>query len=470
MVDTRVAELENLPVQLAIRLVLDDIAYSNPLPSWVDPIVINYSRRELAIRQKLQQYATQSTAPRPFSILVPKKSGQKRLWSVPSVNEQIMLQACISSFAEKLDGDVLDNRVFSYRYNRQEDQLGLVEDQLAAWTKFQDETKRRCQNSQCMLQIDLQNAFQSIDRGDLYKFLADFTTPLILGLLRRHIDSFSFEAGLPLVNNSVFFLGNAYLSKIDTIIQRHNSEFVRFVDDYRIFDSSKGHLESVLRRITVDLERAGYYVNPDKLRLGTGQEYLEAVSKLKYSPDTDEGGYVRPTVLRDLMRREDIVQTISMSVNDPDKYLNEGFGRFQLAVMRRFRFNQNVARKEKPKKGDEEEEEPSTLEGLLSEDSELVNKIIELLHRYSKDPTEIWRTIWLLYVLKIVDLDGLRKRDASTAARFQEGLLTLQASTTTGIAARLWSNPKAGVLVQGEDIEKLHDLNYIDSGMLHCKD
>jgi len=464
MADSKITEIENLPVQLAIRLVLDDISYSNPLPSWFDAITIDYSLRELAIHQKLREFANRPVASKPFSILVPKKSGQKRSWPVPSVNEQIMLQACVSSFAGKSDADVLDARVFSYRYNRQEDLLGLVEDQLTAWTRFQDETKRRCEDSQCILQIDLQNAFQS-----------RFTTQPVLDLLRTLMEALSVEPGIPLLNNSVFFLGNAYMATVDAIVRESTPEFARFVDDYRIFDSSSERLEKILRNITVELGKAGYQVNPSKLRLGSGQEYLDSVSRLKYKPDTDAMGYVRPTVLRDLMRREDIVKTISMSVSEPDKYLNEGFGRFQLAVIRKFRFNESVAQIVKQIVGEEdldiEEKEgqgPSTLGRLFAENRELINRMIERLQKYSQDPSEVWRTVWLLYVLKIVDIEHLTKVDADTALRLDNITSTVE-SSAAGILARLWASAKAGTVVTGENVENLHDLGYMESGMLYCK-
>src|SRR5437762_7656828 len=67
----------------------------------------------------------------PFGILVPKRSGTTKLWSVPTVNDQIILQTCVSSIAETLDIKCLDEkRAFSYRYNRDPNRLALVEDQI----------------------------------------------------------------------------------------------------------------------------------------------------------------------------------------------------------------------------------------------------------------------------------------------------------------------------------------------------
>src|SRR5438045_4183750 len=111
--------ISRLPIQLGIRLALDVVADSNPLPVWFDPIQISYSTRDLAIKKKIRAYLNGEQPKPPFGILVPKRSGVAKLWSVPTVNDQIVLQTCVSSIAEQLDTKCLDKRrVFSYRYNR----------------------------------------------------------------------------------------------------------------------------------------------------------------------------------------------------------------------------------------------------------------------------------------------------------------------------------------------------------------
>ncbi len=461
--ENQIAALERLPVELAIRLVLDDIAYSNALPNWFDAISIDYSNREAIIRQKLRVYLGGSNPQPSFGVLVPKKSGKKKTWTIPSVNDQITLQACIASFAERLDTESLDDRVFSYRYNRQPDRLALIEDQIAAWTRFQDETKLHCANSDCILQIDLKDAFQSIDRRRFYDFLSNFTIAPVLEVLKRLLDSFALESGLPLLNNSVFFLGNAYFSQVDKIVQTHAPKFIRYVDDYRIFGESKKSLEISLQRIAIDLERAEFHINSDKLKVGEGLEYLDAVSKVQYGVEIGDNGYVSPAVVRDLMRGEDIASTISTSINDPERYLNEGFGRFQLAVIRKYRFNRDIASIIKPG------EQSSTLADALSGDLRLIRKFCELLRTYSRDPHEIWRTVWLLYVAKDFDFARIADRDMETAAQLQAALEDIRSSSSWPPVTRLWADKNAGTLAPGEDVNTLHDLSYVESGQRYCR-
>jgi hypothetical protein len=69
--------LRDLPIQLAIRLVLDSISYSNPLPPWFDSVTIDYKKRERTIGNKIIKYLNGERPVVPFQIELPKKTGGK---------------------------------------------------------------------------------------------------------------------------------------------------------------------------------------------------------------------------------------------------------------------------------------------------------------------------------------------------------------------------------------------------------
>ncbi len=168
--------ISSLPIQLAIRLTLDSVSYSNPLPNWFDILAINYSAREKVIRGKIEEYLNGTPPKSPYEVMVPKKNGQMARWVVPSINDQIVFQTCVSSIAEVIDEMTIDKaRVFSCRYNRDSNRLALLENQVSAWKEFQDETKKRCESDQCVLQIDLEDAFRSVDRARFIDFLRKFS-------------------------------------------------------------------------------------------------------------------------------------------------------------------------------------------------------------------------------------------------------------------------------------------------------
>src|SRR6266700_4389936 len=342
-----------LPFQLGIRLALDSISYSNPLPYWLETIAINYSRRELGMQRKVIEYLHGVRPKAAFSVQVPKKSGRLKTWLVPTVNDQVIFQTCVSVIAESVSASSLDrSRVFSYRFSTDPNRLALIEDPISSWNDFQNETRRRCISNECLLQFDIADAFASIVRPRFAEFLArvacDKQAAALLSML---IESFSGgAAGLPLINDSVFFLGNAYLSEVDKVIEARTSNFIRFVDDYRVFGKSRESLAQLLEDIERRLRPLGFEINSDKVRLGTGQEYLDAVSHIRYEESTGlarrtrEGSkYIEAAIFKDIIEPGALVDLVHKTVLSPDEHLNEGLGRLQLAALKKIRVNWRIA-------------------------------------------------------------------------------------------------------------------------------
>jgi hypothetical protein len=67
------SEKASFPVQLAIRLLLDSVSYSNALPEWVDVLVIDYNGRVKRINKALSDYLEGAIPRKAFEIEVPKK-------------------------------------------------------------------------------------------------------------------------------------------------------------------------------------------------------------------------------------------------------------------------------------------------------------------------------------------------------------------------------------------------------------
>ena len=158
--------VDSLPFQLGIRLVLDSVSYTNPLPDWFEAPNILYGERERVVKRRINSYLGQSKPEQPLGIFLPRKSGDTKLWAMPSVNDQIICQVCVSAIAEELVHRCIDSKkVFSYRYKTNPDALALCEDPISSWRAFQRETTRRCNSGNSVLQIDLEDAFHSIDRA-----------------------------------------------------------------------------------------------------------------------------------------------------------------------------------------------------------------------------------------------------------------------------------------------------------------
>jgi hypothetical protein len=350
-----------------------------------------------------------------------------------------------------------------------------MEDQVAWWQRFQNDTRQRCASDECLLQIDLENAFGSISRPSFFEFVRSVVPRRQpVELLELLLDSLADgQKGLPLVNDSVFFLGNAYFSVVDHVVAEHTRDFIRFVDDYRIFGRSRAELESLAEKIGVSLRRLGFKINTGKLKVGTGAEYLEAISRLRYVDttqktrhepfDKDDSGYTDPAVLGDVIPPEKMVELIAKTLENPEQYMHQGFGRFQIAALRRLRFDGLVASRRKA-----DFSQRDIFSRLLSQREDLIRRAIELLSTYAERNDQLWRTLWLLYLAKDISSEGLPK--ASPVVReFDELRDRIRRANSVPTVARLWAAPMPDFPAlpskKKEALEMLHQAGYLERGM-----
>jgi len=454
----------NLPIQLAIRLLLDSVSFSNPLPNWFDTVTVDYAAREQTIRRKIREYLGGAPPKKPFDIQVPKKNGQLTRWIVPSVNDQIIFQACVSSIAEQVDGVIDKTRVFSCQYNRDPNRLALLENQVSAWKAFQDETESRCKSDQCVLQIDLEDAYRNIDRRRFIAFLKKLAPEgVAVRLLEILHEAFSDgQPGLPLMNDSGFFLGNAYLCEVDKLVASRTGNFIRFVDDYRIFADSRDKLESLLQQISSDLQSFGFQINSHKLKLGSGEEYLQAISDVKYA-DKRFDTYI-DVAFGDILQPDGLIAQISKTVDKPDEYLNQGFGRLQIAELRKINVDAQIVVERTDISDYSLRYEFSK---LLVDDSNILNRVSSLLKSYSQDASQIWRTLWLLYLIQNVHF-YLHANEQQASRPVPEDLLktveNLSTSDSVPQIVKLWASDVSKAPRQ-DLIEQLHDSDYLEWGV-----
>src|SRR5687767_11570409 len=268
----------SLPTRLATRLVFDSVSYSNCLPPWRDDVDMDFADMDRHIRRRISEYLKGRNPSAPFTILVPKRNGSKKKWVIPSVMDQVILQTAVSELARPVSTLLDEKRVFSYRINKNPNKVQFTENQAASWTLFQETTQSRLKGpASSMLQMDLEGAFHSIDRPRFYDFLKRVSPSGIEVKLVEHlVESFAgHDPGLPLINDSLFFLGNAYLAVVDQVIQKQTPSFIRFVDDYRIFGSSNDGLERRFEQIDRALGDLGFKINMSKVKVGTRNDYFQ---------------------------------------------------------------------------------------------------------------------------------------------------------------------------------------------------
>ena len=363
----------------------------------------------------------------------------------------------MSAVAEKVNDTLDGQRVLSYRYNRDPNRLQLTASQVSSWNEFQLETERRATGGRVVLELDLEAAFRSIDRRNFCAFFEALAGGPATALLTRFVGAFGpHERGLPLVNDSLFFLGNAYLSVVDHVVEKHAPDFIRFVDDYRIFGASEESLQRSLTAIEGDLAKIRFRVNRAKVRIGTAEEYLAAVAKGKYATtSSDSSSYISAVVFDDVVEPRQLAELVARAIAEPEDRLNEGFGRLILGAIRRMRLNEElVIRKNHP--GSPRQD----FAGVLSSNTATVERAIDLLETYARDPNEAWRAVWLIFVMK-----DIKPWHAHLRARREAVGEAIATSAHTPEVVRLWAmGMQEAPDLQPERVERLHDLGYLETG------
>jgi hypothetical protein len=453
----------HFPNQLATRLLMDNVTYSGALPEWFETSAIDYVARGATLDRLAASYLNGAQPPAPYLIDIPKRDGKSNTWVVPRINDQIICQACVSVIAERVQAKVLDPaRVFSSRLNSDPNQVALLEDQVSAWARFNAKMTDSCSKSECVLQLDLKEAFNSLRLARVRAFIdstgVDATTSHLLG---RMLEVFgAANGGMPFLNDSLFFLGNAYFSEVDRIVARQSPNFIRFVDDYKIFGSSRQALETEFSRIHQEVQDIGLDINERKVWLGSGEEYLKSVANQKYGktqPTEYSGG---ATTQPGVLEPEYMLASISTTLEKPEDYLHQGYGRYQMAALRRMRVAAIYA------DSHELGISPSAqFASLLSKNADVVQKVCDRIEEYSRDNTNTWRLVWVLYLCK--DIDSAELTNPTLKSRLDAALEAVRKSSTVVPVARLWAGKMPGY--PGTDkslaeIEELHSLDYLERG------
>ena len=304
--------------------------------------------------------------------------------------------------------------------------------------------------------MDLENAFESIDRVKFFDFLERLAPKHVaVVLLKLMLESISGnDRGLPLINDSVFFLGNSYLHIVDQTIKRSCSDFVRFVDDYRIFGSSTAELEDILAQLSQRLAPLGFTIKQSKVKLGSTEDYFEAQANGRYAATEEEEGYISATAFDDVSAPGQLVTLIARAVKSPDDLLTEGFGRLTLGAIRRIRINAEVVTtKNFPRSP------LNKFQELLSADKELVGKALDLMDKYLRNNDESWRATWLLYTLSDANFIDQQLRQ-----KWQD-LLAFAAREHAQSLPGIWARSLLPETKAKLSLEEMHELGYFEGGM-----
>ena len=177
--------------------------------------------------------------------------------------------------------------------------------------------RRACARYSCVLKLDVQKYFPSIDHQILEDLLASVIhCPDTLRLIELIIASYNPQEevlhyfpgdtlftpherrrGLPLGNQTSQFFANVYLNPMDHLIVRNlrPGAYARYVDDFLLFSDSQEQLHEMHRQIREFLDRFRLTLHPGKSRV---HRCRDGFSVLGFRLLPTHARLVRPNVVR----------------------------------------------------------------------------------------------------------------------------------------------------------------------------
>ena len=187
----------------------------------------------------------------------------------------------------------------------------------------------------------------------------------------------------------------------------------------------------------------GFKISEEKLKLGSSDQYYKAILNVQYA-ETDDAEYISAAIFQDVLEPEQLAGLVEKTFRQPDAFLNEGFGRYLLAAIRRMRLNDEIAKlKNYPLS-------PLDKYREIISNSEEKQRAVDLIREYADKDDEQWRMIWLIYLWE--DMFSYSAREA------------IEEITTMGTLpdiVRLWAKKKAETTC---GLNHLHECSYLEAG------
>lgn len=215
---------------------------------------------------------------------IPKKNFSIRYALETNIYDRFLYQGYLNELIPYYDS-ILSNRVYSHRYqpNQTERTNHIFKHPIEQWSKFVGYIRDGLQNGEkVLLETDIQNYFENIRIDDVNKALQENLKNIkASGLekirLRHVIDSlikslqvwsFNQKNGLPQNRDTSSFLANIVMNEVDKkMIESHNYDYHRYMDDIRIVCNSKYEARKALKLLIIELRKIGLNINSAKTKI-----------------------------------------------------------------------------------------------------------------------------------------------------------------------------------------------------------
>lgn len=206
---------------------------------------------------------------------VPKKNFFLRPGSIPQLEDRIIFQALVDKIAYQLEAQlppITNNIVFSSRLHPDKNSEKVFIHPKELWLSFKKKTIDLCRSSEYkfVLVSDIASYFENID----LRLMQD--TLKSIGVDPDYVISINYflsvwangrTKGLPQMLAPSSLLANIYLSQVDKNLLMKGYEYIRYVDDIRIFVKNESDLRKALLDLTEQLKLTYLDVQASKTKL-----------------------------------------------------------------------------------------------------------------------------------------------------------------------------------------------------------
>ena len=121
-----------------------------------------------------------------------------------------------------------------------------------------------------ILKADIKHYFENVNHNILINILkSKIVDKRIIALIKTILVNYSNDKGMPLGNLTSQFFANVYLNELDQFIKHEIKAkyYIRYVDDFVIFNNSKDKLLLIKIQISLFLKKLKLELHPDKSKI-----------------------------------------------------------------------------------------------------------------------------------------------------------------------------------------------------------
>ncbi|MGG1573522.1 RNA-directed DNA polymerase [Fictibacillus sp. NRS-1165] len=213
-------------------------------------------------------------------FIIPKSNLSYRVATQLDPLDSILLAAIIYQFGNKIEEkrvEKADKKVFNYRFNPSED--GYLYNDSNAWHEFWDTSKKKAQNYQFAVYVDIADFYNQIYHHTIENQLISCEFPnaikrTIMNLLESVTQRVS--RGIPIGPHSVHLLAEMSLIPIDNSLLTRGVDFCRYSDDIVMFCNDPVQAQKLVYEIATILDKQQRLIlQNQKTKIYSSSEFIK---------------------------------------------------------------------------------------------------------------------------------------------------------------------------------------------------